>query len=152
MTSPKRVFVSYSSPEQDADARKLETNLGKAKFDVWSDYTTPAGFEQDEDNWREEAIGGADSVLVIMSNSYQAKDRCKLEADLASNLKAKYGKPAIGFLKVENFVENEWLKSVKGKARTIDLTGRNYDKNLNILTNIVKRLPTAQATGKCNSF
>ena len=136
----KRVFVSYSSPEQEEDARKLEKNLEKEKFDVWSDYKTPPGLDQTEEEWRKEAIGGADAILVLMSNAYQSNENCKLEAEMAKEYKKNTGKPNFGFIKVEQSLkEGDWLVSLKGTAKTFDATGSNYDRNIAVLINSLKR-------------
>ena len=144
----KRVFVSYSSPEQDVDARKLETILGKEKFDVWSDYTTPPALEQEDEEWRREAISGADAVLVLMSNAYQSNENCKLQAEMALEFKKKTGKPIFGFIKVDpNLKEGDWLVSLKGRARTFDVTGASYDRNIPVLINSLKRQQKPSETG-----
>ena len=81
-----------------------------------------------------------------MSDDYQKDRECKQEADAASEMKAKTGNPQMAFITAdERGNENDWLKSVKGKSKDIDLSTGKYNRNIKALLNMLSQSPQASA-------
>ena len=140
----KRLFISYSSPSQDEFEQKLEKDLEGANFDVVTNVTMPARLRETIEEWSQRVYNSVDVVLVLMSDDYQKDRECKQEADAASKMMAKTGNPQMAFILAdEKMNENDWLKTVKGKSRDIDLSSGKYNRNVKALMNILSQCPEA---------
>ena len=131
----KQVFISYSSPAEEELKEKLVKDLKEESIEVSTSVTVcPLAFESQK-AWCERKCKNSAALLILISGDYQEDDACIVDGDAATAVKCP-----VFFAKEKNFVENEWMRKLRGDSMIFDLSDQKYKNSVKLLISTLKQV------------